>query len=621
MAIPVLAANAGERPSGPEGAEPQPERPALAAGVEVVGEAQGTAFRDARWLIQRRGRFIQVSEPLYRVAEYANGERTAGEIATLVSRSTGLVVTAAQVRQMLARHLVPLAVVEATDPHAADAAVTARIPASPLLVNMRLRVLKPSFIDPVARALRFLFSPVLLMPLLALVGGFHWWLYGTHGLSAPIRDVVYTPGALLGVVGLYLTAGVFHEFGHAAALRYGGGRARAIGIGIYLIYPVFYTDTTDSYRLGRWSRVRTDLGGFYFHLLFALAILLSYVISGHEWLLLVVLLIDFDIARQLFPFVRFDGYWALTDLLGVPDILSHMKSTLARGVEPRRDGSRAPTLEPWARAVFGMYTLVTFPLLGALAVLMLLRGPLMLVYVWNAVLIAADQLHRAWVGAQVWMGVAAVAGLVLLGIQAVGIVFLLLMLVWQPLRASWRWSGPRRVRRAGTVLAGGAAIGLLLYYWISTLAPVYGGTISGLQTFGVTARTHVQGPVAYPQSPPVAGPHSPIWQSCGFYSAAITNESAVHSMEHGAVWITFRPDLPASQVAALRILAREQSYVLVSPYPDLPAPVVASAWNRQVRLTSADDPRLDQFVRLFRQGPQAPESGRPCAGGVGTPER
>ena len=116
-------------------------------------------------------------------------------------------------------------------------------------------------------------------------------------------------------------------------------------------------------------------------------------------------------------------------------------------------------------------------------------------------------------------------------------------------------AGAARGNRSG----GGAAIGLLLYYWISTLAPVYGSTVSGLQTFGVTARTHVQGPVPCPQSPPVAGPHSPIWHSCGFYSAPITNESAVHSMEHGAVWITFRPDLPVSQVAALRIHAREQS--------------------------------------------------------------
>ena len=90
-------------------------------------------------------------------------------------------------------------------------------------------------------------------------------------------------------------------------------------------------------------------------------------------------------------------------------------------------------------------------------------------------------------------------------------------------------------------------------------------------------------------------------------------------MEHGAVWITYRTGLPASEVAALRVLAIRESYVLVSPYPDLPAPIVASAWGRQLRLDSSADPRLDQFVREFRLGRQAPEHGRTCSGGLGTP--
>jgi hypothetical protein len=90
-------------------------------------------------------------------------------------------------------------------------------------------------------------------------------------------------------------------------------------------------------------------------------------------------------------------------------------------------------------------------------------------------------------------------------------------------------------------------------------------------------------------------------------------------MEHGAVWITFQPDLPTDQVQQLRKLASSEDYVLVSPYPDLPAPVVASAWGRQLRLDSADDPRLQDFLRAYRDGRQAPERGAPCTGGAGTP--
>jgi hypothetical protein len=86
------------------------------------------------------------------------------------------------------------------------------------------------------------------------------------------------------------------------------------------------------------------------------------------------------------------------------------------------------------------------------------------------------------------------------------------------------------------------------------------------------------------------------------------------------VWITYRPDLPADQVATLRDLAKGQSYVLVSPYPGLPAPVVASAWGKQLRLNTAGDPALATFVRTYEAGPQTPERGAPCSGGTGQPE-
>jgi hypothetical protein len=143
--------------------------------------------------------------------------------------------------------------------------------------------------------------------------------------------------------------------------------------------------------------------------------------------------------------------------------------------------------------------------------------------------------------------------------------------------------------------------------------------IVGLQTFKVASRNHVSGPVQYPQTPPVGGDHAPIWQDCGFYSRPIVTERGVHSMEHGAVWITYRPDLPSDQASALRKLATDQTYILVSPWPGLPAPLVASAWGKQVRLESATDPRLAEFVRQFRMSPKVPEPGSACEGGATSP--
>ncbi len=138
----------------------------------------------------------------------------------------------------------------------------------------------------------------------------------------------------------------------------------------------------------------------------------------------------------------------------------------------------------------------------------------------------------------------------------------------------------------------------------------------GVQTFAVTRRSHVSGDVDYPQTPPVGGDHAPAWQNCGFYEAPIAATSGVHSLEHGAVWITFSSDLPQDQKDQIRQLVEGQTCMLASPHPDLQAPVVASAWGKQLTLESAEGPDLEQFVRAFRQGPQTQEPGATCTGGT-----
>ncbi|MBN9392482.1 MAG: DUF3105 domain-containing protein [Chloroflexi bacterium] len=142
---------------------------------------------------------------------------------------------------------------------------------------------------------------------------------------------------------------------------------------------------------------------------------------------------------------------------------------------------------------------------------------------------------------------------------------------------------------------------------------------SGITTFGTLSQSHVSGTVTYPQVPPVGGPHNQIWLNCGIYDKPVPNENAVHSLEHGAVWITYQPNLPADQIAQLQTLVRGQTYVILSPYTGLPSPVVASAWSTQLKLQSASDPRLASFLSTYRQGPQTPEPGAACSGGVGTP--
>ena len=125
---------------------------------------------------------------------------------------------------------------------------------------------------------------------------------------------------------------------------------------------------------------------------------------------------------------------------------------------------------------------------------------------------------------------------------------------------------------------------------------------------------------AYPNEiPPAGGTHDQQWQTCGFYSTPIRDENAVHSLEHGAVWITYQPTLPQEQVEELRDLANDQEYILVSPFADNPTPIVATSWNHQIQLETATDERLDQFIRRFKEGPDTPERGASCFG-IGTPE-
>ena len=136
--------------------------------------------------------------------------------------------------------------------------------------------------------------------------------------------------------------------------------------------------------------------------------------------------------------------------------------------------------------------------------------------------------------------------------------------------------------------------------------------IEGVRSYSDLPRNHVTEPVDYAQTPPVGGNHTPVWQNCGVYPEPVPNETGVHSMEHGAVWITYGKDLPAADVATLQALGRSQTYVLVSPFDGLPSPLVLTAWGKQLELTSADDPRLEEFLSAYRQGPQTPEPGAAC---------
>lgn len=184
-------------------------------------------------------------------------------------------------------------------------------------------------------------------------------------------------------------------------------------------------------------------------------------------------------------------------------------------------------------------------------------------------------------------------------------------------RSSYRhksWFKPWMGWSIGIALVGTAAI----IIFVSRSQPVV-SNISGVTAFGSLSRSHISQAVKYPLAPPVGGDHSAVWQNCGIYDKPVPDENAVHSMEHGAVWVAYKADLPADGVEQLRSLARGHNYLLLSPYQGLSAPVVASAWGLQLKLDTRTDPRLSQFIARYENGSQTPEPGTLCSGGQGSP--
>lgn len=173
---------------------------------------------------------------------------------------------------------------------------------------------------------------------------------------------------------------------------------------------------------------------------------------------------------------------------------------------------------------------------------------------------------------------------------------------------------PDRIFIGGSILLAVVIIGIIA---ISTSQnrDMRNVQIDGIQFFPVISNQHVDGNVDYPQTPPVGGPHNPVWQTCGVYTEPIMDEHAVHDLEHGAVWITYQPDLPADQVAKLAQITRGGTHRLLSPYVGLDSPIVASAWGYQLRVQDANDSRLTDFIAKYEQGPQTPEMGATCSGG------
>ena len=231
----------------PDGVPETAEAPRLAEGVELLGEYKDSGYSQPPSLVRRPdGQIIQMSPLLYRVMCRIDGSRNPAAIAKLVSEDLGRTLNAEQVRHLVRAKLLPLGVV-------ADEAAPPTPPTANPLLALRARgtLLPERAVNAAGALLRPLFHGPLVVAIVGCMLAVDYWLFAIHGLGGGIQQVLRDPVDLLVVLGLTVVSAAFHECGHATGCRYGGARPGVVGVGIYLIWPSFFTNVTDSYRLSR----------------------------------------------------------------------------------------------------------------------------------------------------------------------------------------------------------------------------------------------------------------------------------------------------------------------------------------------------------------------------------
>ncbi len=406
----------------PPPAPPPPARWRTAEGVELLGRAQGSGLRNPPYLVRRAdGQVMQVSELLNVVLREASTDRPVPELAAAVSETYGRRLTVEGLGHLIDTKLAPAGLLE--DPSSEERAEVIR--SAPLLaLTMRRPFIPAPAVRRIAGVLGWLYLPPLVVAALVATVLIDVQLLQDGDLMAALTQVLSTPTMLLALMAMLVVGSIVHELGHATACQYGGARPGTIGVGVYLIFPAFYTDVTDSYRLGRAGRLRTDLGGLYFNVWCLIAAGIGYMVTGNGLLLLFVLLTHLQMLQQLIPAVRLDGYYVLADLAGVPDLFARVRPVLTSMLPGRPVAPRVAELKPSARRLVVAWVLIVLPLLMLGYIWMIWHLPFVVRRTVEAVDAQGGQIATAWDSFDVPLLVLSVLSIGLLVLPLVGIVVL-----------------------------------------------------------------------------------------------------------------------------------------------------------------------------------------------------
>jgi putative peptide zinc metalloprotease protein len=338
------------------------EYPRRASRVELVGPMQGMSYTDRKWLICLDGtQYVQATELLYHLLLYADGETSVDVIATRVSTATGRDTTTDEIRWLVLNRLAGSGLIDWPEAGSGGDAPQGKavplIASAPILsIKHRLPLLPYWLTAPVAALLQHLFWPPLISVVVLGALAINIWLYGGSDFSQSVVILFYQPELVLFLFATDTVTRIWHELGHASALRRAGAKHGDIGFALYLYFPVYYTDVSHAYRLTRGQRIRVDLGGIYFDLISMIGLYVLYRLTGYLPLLLLITLIGFGILRQFTPFMRFDGYYLIADLMGVPEPMSLLVPFIRRYLPGFAGGGPVlPRLKPIALVFLAGY--------------------------------------------------------------------------------------------------------------------------------------------------------------------------------------------------------------------------------------------------------------------------
>ncbi|MFI1092035.1 hypothetical protein [Streptomyces sp. NPDC020917] len=551
--------------------------PRLSAGLRVLGEYRGSGSKEPKYLVRRGdGQVVQLSRLLYEIVGSVDGERHTETIAHRVSARCAREISPENVRYLVEEKLQPLGV---TVPFGQrdDQVVGPRTDLLLVLKGHRV-LLRERQVARIARSLAWLHLPPVVFLVLAVAIASDVWLFGVHGAMAPVVDVLEHPALMLVVFALTVASLVFHEFGHASGCRYGGGHPGCIGCGLFLIWPSMYTDVTDVYRLGRGGRLRTDLGGVYFNVVFLVALFGGYLLSGQSFFLGAVYLAHIEILEQLMPVMRLDGYYILGDLAGVPDLFGKVKPILLGMVPGRPVPAEVADLKRSARTVVTVWVLAMVPLVVVECGYLLWNLPRLAETALRSLAHQLADTASAFADGQIAAGLVGLIGCFMLLCPLAGAVYLAVRVGSRVVRAADRAARARpRLRVSVGTVALSATI-VLTGVWVGAIGPRSAPT---QQPVAPLLQPHLPlEPLPLPRTPttaptttaPAAGPtpvgdQSPAGASTGPAFTAPTTTPATSGPPTSAGPTTTGPATPPTSAAPPPPSSRPPSVTPTTPTP------------------------------------------------------